>query len=100
MTSRVRYIPTSDMIKWGWMRKKVPHPHPQLQHRFCALTPALLLQGSERRNWSDRWVILSKSGEMKYYKTPQDTTCQGSLNVIEYTVADSAEWERKYSYHP
>ena len=45
-------------------------------------------------------MILSKSGEMKYYKTPQDTTCQGSLNVIEYTVADSAEWERKYSYHP
>ena len=31
------------MIKWGWMRKK----------------------GSDRRNWSDRWVILSKSGELK-----------------------------------
>ena len=90
------------MVKWGWMHKKVPHPHPYLQHRFCALTPPPLplLQGSERRNWSDRWVILSKSGELKYYKTPQDTTCQGSLNVIEYTVADCAEWERKYSYHP
>jgi hypothetical protein len=75
------------MIKWGWMRKK----------------------GSDRRNWSDRWVILNKSGELKYcgiplhsgvvvcacggsfntaafryYKTPQDTNCQGSLNVLEY----------------
>ena len=98
MTLQRRYLPTSDMIKWGWMRKK----------------------GSDRRNWSDRWVILSKSGELKccspsafkfpyicstsriscvvfvksmfssmplpcrYYKTPQDTNCQGSLNVHEY----------------
>jgi hypothetical protein len=36
------------MLKWGWMRKK----------------------GSDRRNWSDRWVILSKSGELKYFLPP------------------------------
>jgi hypothetical protein len=27
-------------------------------------------KGSDRRNWSDRWVILSKSGELKYFLPP------------------------------
>jgi hypothetical protein len=53
------YRPTADMIKWGWMRKK----------------------GSERRNWSERWVILSKSGEIKYCGCPHSRNVSTRLFI-------------------